>query len=510
MNVSVNRQDDVTKTFLDYLKTRRQKYSYCNKENGRFEGGLAFFLSSCASVLAVPLLIFITLNIMDIYLNFGISFRTFIWPLLTAISILIFWTPISGYLLDRLEKAGYGGVKGFLIFLGTGGLITCCVFLFMERPDTYYEIQQLEYIFWTMAICFPLCTAQSVKNSTYYTPSQDDRRKLLIWEFVIAFTILFIFVAIPFIVNAYINDCKCDDICVKDPHGDACHTCHQGCDNFAGHSKYFEIVLIVFVSIFGLLNFITYAAVTFRFSEDEYAPSSFNSRFNELENNGFLVLTLVITFLEYFILFTFAFWTAYYVYYQLIPENYCGLEYHYYCTRGFWIEFPIVIILLFTILIGVSFSRGSQSNIWWQWITPTIVAAGIVMISMHHTVALWYFMLVVFLGALFFTTLPNTKLMLTDGIYYDEYLSGNAQPNFGASLYIGAILLGFYFTIITMFTLINPNFTAAQAFSADPMTNSINLVNIISRFFKKYLGYWYHFHLSRCSYFHFEILLLKI
>ena len=59
MNVIINRQDDVTKTFLDYLRTRRQKYNFCNKDNGKFEGGGVFFLSSAGSMIAVPLLFFI-------------------------------------------------------------------------------------------------------------------------------------------------------------------------------------------------------------------------------------------------------------------------------------------------------------------------------------------------------------------------------------------------------------------------------------------------------------------
>jgi len=471
----INRQqDDVTKTFLDYLKTRRQKYNYCNKENGKFEGGFAFFISSSASVLAVPLLVFIALNIMDIYLNFGIEFRLLLWPLLTAVSFLIFWAPLAGYLLDRLEKAGYGAMKGMLVIFGTLGLIACCVFLFRAEPEVYQDLYQLQAIFVAMAFLFPLAATQSVKNSTYYTPSQDDRRKLIFMEYVIAFSILIVFIAIPYLINAIANPCNCAEICMKAPEADACKACYQQCDNFAG-KDYFSIVLIVLVGLFGFINIINYVSITLREPEEEYAAASLNSRFNDLGHNSFLILTIFISILEYFMFFAFAFWVSYYVYYQLIPENYCGLEFHYYCTRGFWVEFPFVVFLTITIIIGTAFGKASSVNIWWTWITPAIIAAGIVMICLSSKVELWFFLLIVFLGAAFFSSIPNTKLMLTDGIYYEEYLSGNAQPNFTSSLYIACIVLGFFLTMLTEFSLINPEFTAGDAFKPGTVTNYITL-----------------------------------
>ena len=46
----------------------------------------------------------------------------------------------------------------------------------------------------------------------------------------------------------------------------------------------------------------------------------FQQRFNDLKKNSFLIQSIVLIFFEYFLLFTFAIWSSFFVYYQIIPE----------------------------------------------------------------------------------------------------------------------------------------------------------------------------------------------
>lgn len=92
-----------------------------------------------------------------------------------------------------------------------------------------------------------------------------------------------------------------------------CTQCLDKCDQITDISS-FRKISIGFTVLFGVANILAIMFVKTRNDQDrEDITTTFNRRLTELYTNKFLLKTLIISILEFSILFTFAFWSYRYI-----------------------------------------------------------------------------------------------------------------------------------------------------------------------------------------------------
>jgi len=109
----------------------------------------------------------------------------------------------------------------------------------------------------------------------------------------------------------------------------------------------------------------------------------------------------------------------------LRPELLCtGTTWTIGCTRGAWVDLTIIFYIAASFILATVIGKNKDFTQFWIWSTLAIMVIGFYMVFLMDLNSFYGFLFITFIAGFFFSTLPNTKLIFTNAVYYDEYLSG--------------------------------------------------------------------------------------
>lgn len=424
-----------------------------------------YLLNSLASCLALPVLVYISFHGIKQYLNDVTRDAELLSALFYAITLSLFLDFLIGYLYDKLLKAELYPIKAAFNIIGTIGLIITVAFLFRHDVTEPEALKQFRWTVLVFTVCYTLCNTNSFKNSSQFTPSQEDRTRLIYVDYIIKGFFTLFFVCLPYWIKFWSDDCTCGATCSADSDSQGCFTCLEACDNFTSN-KIFRDVALGFTCLFGVANIVSEFLVHPRVDEEvEHIETTINRRISELFRNGVFVKTFFLIFLQTFALFGFAFWANYYLDDRNPPTDSCTSVWGtaaYLCTKS-WMKTLTFLILFIFIAVGWLISEKRYKWLKNLAFTATLIPiiAGLLTIIIQSSQGVLY-TIIVLLMTYFFATLPPNELLYTDAMYYDEYLSGSNQTYLTSSLYHLAVKCGFFIAAAFHITLYRANGTATE------------------------------------------------
>lgn len=441
---------------------RRERFTYVDPEKKTGEltrrGILMFTLSTLAGCLGTPVLFYISFHALRIYSNAGVTLQALLPDLFFGATLTLLLDIWLGFLYDKLIKAGYFKTRLVITIIGTLGMIACVVYLFnMENITVEDALVQFRWGMMGLTISYTLTNATAFKDSTSFTPVYERRVRLFQYEYILKFVVTLGYVCFPYWLKFFSDECNCGDICGTSPETRECNTCINGCDRSRTGGFYYYTT-IVFVCLFAIITIASDFIVEPRTDErEEGVPPSFNRRLGEILRNKLFIKTLAVTFLEFFIFYGLAFWMNFWLNNQTAATVQCSMKYgssFYFCTKSWLKQITFLIVIVVSVIVyfvSMKWDLIKQAMSEWAMITAL---AGVLLIFIDTNQTVAYIITAVLIGV-FFTTIPLNKVIYTDSMFYDEYITGNSQPYLLSVLFLCAEKFGFFACLAFQIVFLN-------------------------------------------------------